>query len=231
MFEKIAAETRGLTENGWLKSWHSFAFNDYWQRDRTGFGPLRVINDDEIAPNGAFPMHPHRDMEIITWVVEGALEHRDSQGNEGLIRAGEAQLMRAGSGILHSEANASDSEALRLLQIWIRPDTLGLAPAYQQVEIDEIDGLYLLAGPKGKECPFHLAQDAYLYVLRWQREETHRLVVAPERGVWLQVVSGRVNLGTKGTLEKGDGCRITAEPELILDAQKGSECLIFDLPI
>jgi redox-sensitive bicupin YhaK (pirin superfamily) len=222
---------RGYFDHGWLKTWHTFSFADYVDPKEMGYGPLRVINQDIVAPGVGFPMHAHRDMEILTWVLQGAVAHRDSLGNDSVIRPGEAQRMRAGRGITHSEMNPSDSEATHLLQIWLRPDRRGLEPGYAQVAFAPEclrDRLCLIAAPEGAAGSVDLHQDARVYVARLAvgAEVTHDL--APGRIAYLHVAGGGLEVNGLA-LGPGDGARIADEPRLALRATQAGELVLFDM--
>lgn len=224
------ARDRGHAEHGWLSSRHSFSFAHYFDPAHMGFRSLRVINDDTIAPGGGFPTHGHRDMEIVTYVVEGHLEHRDSAGNHAVLGRGGVQQMTAGSGIRHSEFNASQTKPLRLLQIWILPERDGLSPGHTEMRFpdDAKRGhLALIAAPGGDGVlPLH--QDARVYAAILADGEAVRHAIEPGRGVWIQVVSGALNAG--GTLlAEGDGLAIEDAAEIELAAVGGAEFLLFDL--
>jgi redox-sensitive bicupin YhaK (pirin superfamily) len=225
------AEERGHADFGWLKSRHSFSFGQYHDPRHMGFGPLRVINDDRVAPGAGFGMHPHRDMEIITIVLDGALEHKDSLGTGSVIRPGDVQKMSAGSGIRHSEFNPSPTEPVHFLQIWIEPAELGVTPAYAQAHFpaSERQGrLRLVASPDGSDGSLPLHQDARLYRTRLAPGETVGHTTTAERRLWLQVATGSVALqGT--TLGAGDGAAIEGETSLELTGIEDSEVLLFDL--
>lgn len=226
-----SAETRGHASFGWLDTWHTFSFGQYYDPKHMGFGALRVINDDRIAPGTGFPMHGHEDMEIVTYVMEGALEHRDSLGNQGVIRAGEVQRMRAGTGIRHSEYNASATEGIHLLQIWVLPDQKGLEPGYKQIRLDQEgrSGRYqLIASPDGREGSVDIHQDMSIYAARLAPDQAIFHAVAPGRRAWLQVASGSLSLNGY-PLNEGDGAAITGETNLTLNAAQPAEVLLFDL--
>lgn len=225
------AAERGQTQFGWLNSYHSFSFGEYFDAAHMGFRSLRVINDDYIAPGGGFPLHPHRDMEIVTYVISGQLQHRDSMGNGSVVRAGEVQKMSAGRGIMHSEFNPSSTEALRLLQIWIQPAERGIAPGYAEWKPTEKkgNGLTLIAAPPGESgVPMH--QDARIYFgdLQPDAEIVHR--TSPERGLWLQMIEGEVEAFGE-TLHEGDALTIENAEALTLRATNaaGGRFLLFDL--
>jgi hypothetical protein len=228
MLQLRKAHDRGHANHGWLDSRHTFSFADYHDPKHVSFSALRVINEDRVAPGEGFPTHPHRDMEIITYVLEGALEHQDSLGTGSVIRPGEVQRMSAGTGIRHSEFNHSQTEPVHFLQIWILPDRQGVQPGYEQKRI-ELDGkLRLVASPDGRDGSLTIHQDASVYAARLNGSEvTHTL--APGRRAWLQVARGAVQLnGT--TLQAGDGAGIENEPALRLVVDGSAEVLLFDLP-
>ena len=225
------AGERGKTRTAWLDGNHTFSFNRYYDPRWAGFRSLLVINEDFVAPGGGFPPHSHSDMEIITVVVEGALEHRDSAGGSGVIRPGEVQKMSAGTSVTHSEMNHSETEGVHLLQIWIQPEQRGLKPYYEQKPFPEEERrgrLRLLASRDGREGSVTVHQDAELFgsVLAAGEEVTHR--PAPGRHAWLQVVKGAVTLN--GTpLKAGDGAAASDEDSLTVRADGDSEVLLFDL--
>jgi redox-sensitive bicupin YhaK (pirin superfamily) len=226
------AGERGHADHGWLDTWHTFSFADYYDPRFMGFRVLRVINEDFVAPGRGFPTHGHRDMEIITYVLEGALEHRDSLGTGSVIRPGEVQRMSAGTGVRHSEANPSSTDPLHLLQIWIEPATTGIAPGYEQrafADADRRGRLRLVAGPDGAEGSVTIHQDARVYatVLGAGDKVTHRL--APGRYGWLHVARGALALNGQ-RLGAGDGAAIGEESALTLTGETASEALLFDLP-
>lgn len=226
------AEERGQAEHGWLSARHSFSFAAYQDPQHMGFGPLRVINDDRIQPAKGFGTHGHENMEIVTYVLEGALAHKDSMGNGSIIRPGEVQRMTAGTGIQHSEFNASDSEVLRLLQIWILPEKDGLEPGYEQKSFPEetLSGtLRLVASRDGREGSVTVHQDVALFAARLDQDQTVRHALAAGRKAWLQVARGDVLLNGLD-LKEGDGAAIEAEDEIELIGVDGAEILLFDLP-
>ena len=222
---------RGHVQHGWLDTYHTFSFDTYYDPAHTHFRALRVINEDRVAPGAGFPAHPHRDMEIITYVLEGALEHKDSLGNGSVIRPGDGQRMSAGTGIRHSEANASKTESVHLLQIWILPEKKGIEPGYEQKPFspgEKRGRLRLIAAPDGRDGAVTVHQDVALYasVLAPGQQVEHRL--APGRHAWLQVARGAVTLnGTK--LNQGDGAAVSEETALAIRAEKDAEILLFDL--
>jgi len=226
------AKERGHADHGWLDTWHTFSFADYHDRRFMGFRSLRVINEDFVAPGRGFPTHGHRDMEIITYVLEGALEHRDSLGTGSVIRPGEVQRMSAGTGVRHSEANPSASEPLHLLQIWIEPSTSGIPPGYEQktfADADKRGRLRLVASPDGAEGSVTIHQDARVYatVVDSGQQVVHRL--APGRHAWLHVARGALTLNGR-RLAQGDGAAISDEASLVVVGETGAEALLFDLP-
>jgi hypothetical protein len=226
------AASRGRTSLGWLESRHSFSFADYYDPEHMGFSVLRVINDDRVQGGQGFGLHPHRDMEILTYVVEGTLEHKDSMGNGSLIHAGEVQRMSAGTGILHSEYNPSPTEPVHLLQIWILPSERGIAPSYEQrcfTEQERQGKLRLVASPDGSDGSVRLHQRARVFAGLLARDERAELRLSPGRNAWVQVARGLVLLnGTE--LGAGDGARLTNEVALELEGRERAEVLVFDLP-
>lgn len=230
------ARERGTADRGWLQARFTFSFADYYDPQHMGFRVLRVLNDDIIAPGKGFGPHAHRDMEIITYVLEGGIRHRDSTGENHVLRPNEVQTMSAGSGIVHSEFNASEFEPSRSIQIWITPDAEDVQPVYQQIGFrpEEKRGrLRLLAAPVGTalgERATFIHQDAYLYVTELKPGETLRRELADNRHAWVQAVCGSVVVNGH-TLEDGDGAAVTAERELVLEGAvpDGGELLLFDL--
>ncbi|MCT7951805.1 pirin family protein [Ancylothrix sp. C2] len=225
------SEERGHANHGWLDSYHTFSFANYYDPDYMGFKSLRVINEDRVEPARGFGTHPHRDMEIITYVLEGALEHKDSIGNGSIIRPGDVQKMSAGTGILHSEYNPSESESVHLLQIWIVPNQRNLPASYEQKNFSEAEKrnhLRLIASTDGRENSVTVYQDVNLYatVLDAGKNVTHQLKEGRE--VWLQVVRGDVQLNDI-MLRAGDGAAIVDETYLKIEAKTASELLLFDL--
>ena len=229
MFRDRAA--RGRTQVGWLDSRHSFSFGGYHDPGQMGFRSLRVINEDRVVPGAGFPTHGHRDMEIVSYVLEGGLSHKDSLGNGSVISPGEMQRMSAGSGIMHSEYNASTNEPVHFLQIWILPDRTGIPPGYAQkpLDLDAARGkLVLAAGPDGSGADVILHQDARIYAARLDAGATVSHDPRPGRGAWLQVARGMVALnGTE--MREGDGAGIEGEPRIAIDALTAAEILLFDL--
>jgi len=227
------SEERGHTQIGWLDSWHTFSFDQYYDPDHVNFRALRVINEDWVAPGAGFPTHPHRDMEIITYVLEGALQHRDSMGNGSLIRPGEVQRMSAGIGITHSEYNASQDERVHLLQIWILPEQKRLEPSYEQKAFskDKMEnGWVWLAAHGGGSGAVTVHQDVELYGTRLPEGSQVSYSFRPGRYGWLQVADGSVQLGDI-SLRAGDGVAISGEDAIALTGTSGTpaEVLLFDL--
>jgi redox-sensitive bicupin YhaK (pirin superfamily) len=224
------AGERGYFDHGWLKTHHTFAFGDYHDPRHVQFRALRVMNEDWVAPGQGFGMHPHRDMEIVTYVLEGSLKHRDSLGTGSVIRAGEFQRMSAGTGILHSEFNPSDAEAVHLYQIWLLPDRRGLEPGYEQKRIaaSSSDGLVLVASPEGGDGALTIHQDARIF--RAAPADGQQVVhdLAEGRHAWLQVLSGQVSLNGH-ELKAGDGAAVSDERHLEITGRDQSEVLLFDL--
>ena len=226
------AKERGHADHGWLDTYHTFSFADYWDPQHMSWGPLRVINEDRVAPGSGFPTHAHRDMEIITCVLEGALEHRDSLGTGSVIRPGEVQRMSAGTGVRHSEYNASKTDPVHLLQIWIEPAGTGIAPGYEQktfADNERRGRLRLIAAPDGRDGAVTIHQDAAVYATTLARSERVDHALAPGRLAWLQVARGAVLLNGE-RLEQGDGAAIDHERTLTLEALEPAEALLFDLP-
>jgi redox-sensitive bicupin YhaK (pirin superfamily) len=222
---------RGRTVLDWLDSRHTFSFGDYFDARQMGFRSLRVLNDDRVQPGAGFGMHPHRDMEILTYVLDGSLEHRDSLGTGSVIRPGEVQRMTAGTGILHSEYNPSEEKPVHLLQIWIVPEQKGLKPAYEQRAFSEevtADRLRLIASRDGRDGAVSLHQDVDLYTSRLGKGLSVQHHLRPGRSAWVQVAKGRVTLNGH-RLEAGDGLAVREEPVLELHGEEACEVLLFDL--
>jgi quercetin 2,3-dioxygenase len=228
MIQIRPSEERGRGQLDWLDSRFSFSFADYDDPKHVHFRSLRVINEDRIAPSGGFGMHPHRDMEIITYVLDGAIEHRDSMGNRGLIRPGEIQKMSAGTGILHSEFNPSKEKPVHMLQIWIIPERNGLKPAYEEHRFTagELDGKFQPIGGKNGAVSIH--QDVELLAGKFAAGETDTRKLAKGRHAWIQIARGEGKLNGK-KVTAGDGIAISDEPEVTFEATQPSEVLFFDL--
>ena len=224
-------DERGRTQIDWLNSYHSFSFGEYHDRNHMAFGPLRVINEDFVRPGAGFPMHGHSNMEILTYVLSGALEHKDSLGTGSTIRPGDIQLMSAGKGILHSEFNPSPDEAVHLLQIWIMPDKNGHQPSYEQKSFPEEakrGQLRLIASPDGADGSVTIHQDAKLYVTLLAPDQEVRHPLAKNRHAWLQVAKGAIELNGQ-KLGQGDGAAISNEPSVNIKGSEDAEVLLFDL--
>ncbi len=231
MIKLRPSKERGHADHGWLDTYHTFSFAGYFDPQHMGFGPLRVINEDRVAPGAGFGTHPHDNMEILTWVLSGALEHKDSMGNGEAIRPGEMQAMTAGTGITHSEFNPSQSESVHLLQIWIKPARRNLKPSYDQraFKPEELAGrLALLASSDARDGSLKINQDADVYAARVETGTTLTHTLRPDRKAWLQVVRGAVELNGK-PLQAGDGAAMTEEERLELKAREASEVLLFDM--
>jgi quercetin 2,3-dioxygenase len=225
------SEERGGGDYGWLNTRHTFSFNTYHDPKFMGFRSLRVINEDYVAPGQGFPTHPHRDMEIITYVLDGAIEHKDSLGTGSVIRPGDGQRMSAGSGIRHSEANPSKTEGAHFLQIWILPDRQGIKPSYEQKDFptEEKRGkLRLIASPTGNGGSVIIHQDAKLYVTLLAPGETVSHHLEPNRHAWVQIAKGSIELNGK-PLKQGDGAAISDEKQLTVKVTEDAEVLLFDL--
>jgi quercetin 2,3-dioxygenase len=224
------ANERGHAEHGWLDSYHSFSFADYYDPEWMGFRSLRVINDDLVMPAMGFGTHPHRDMEIITYVLSGALQHKDSMGNGRIIRPGEVQYMAAGTGVEHSEFNPSKDEAVHFLQIWILPERRGLKPRYGERSLaDAPKGRFnLVVSKAGREGSLAINQDADLYLARLEAGNAAAHALKPDRHAWIHVAEGEVKLNGD-TLKAGDAVAFSDEAKVELVAAKPSQVLLFDL--
>ena len=232
MIQIRQANERGYTNHGWLESRHTFSFANYYAPAHMGFSHLRVINDDKVAPGAGFPTHGHRNMEIISYVLEGALEHKDNMGNGSIIRPGELQRMSAGTGITHSEYNASDTESVRFLQIWIIPSKRGISPGYEQQQFadSEVHGkLRLVASADGRDGSVFIHQDTTVYASKLTKGEVVEHVIANGRKAWVQVATGNVTVNGH-SLSQGDGAAISQENSITLTTEQEAEVLVFDLP-
>ncbi|HEY1422196.1 MAG TPA: pirin family protein [Candidatus Acidoferrum sp.] len=222
---------RGHADLGWLNTRFTFSFADYYDPKHEHFRTLRVMNDDRVAGGGGFPTHPHRDMEIVTYVLEGALQHKDSMGNGSVIKPGDVQYMSAGTGVAHSEFNASKTEGVHLYQIWMFPDKQGYKPAYDQKNFSEAEKrgkLRLVVSPDGRDGSVKIRQDNELYSTILGAGDCVKHELKPERHAYVQVAKGSVTLNGK-TLEAGDGAAISEEKALELQGVKEAEVLLFDL--
>ncbi len=229
------ATERGHFDHGWLKTYHSFSFGEYFDPEQMGFGHLRVINEDWVAGGEGFPTHGHRDMEILTYVIEGALEHRDSTGSHGVIRPGEVQKMSAGSGIRHSEFNALKTESTHLYQIWLLPRENGIKPKYEQVDFTATlnsGSPVLLAAPPEGGAPIEVHQNVEVWAKRWTPQEKPGarwdFKSTPGALLWVQAVKGQIKVG-ETILTAGDGVGILESKGATLEAKSGAEALLFKM--
>ena len=225
------AEERGHFDFGWLNTYHTFSFGEYYDPRNMGFRSLRVINEDFVHPGRGFPTHGHRDMEIITYVLEGGLAHKDSMGNGSIIRPGDVQRMSAGTGVRHSEANPSKDESVHLLQIWILPNETGIKPGYEEKKFDDEEKrgrLRLVASPDGQDGSVRIHQDARLYVTLLDSAQQVSYELNPHRHAWLQVARGAIEVNGQ-SLKQGDGASISEERELTITGKEPAEVLLFDL--
>jgi quercetin 2,3-dioxygenase len=225
------ASERGHFAHGWLDTYHTFSFDRYYDADHMGFRSLRVINEDRVAPRQGFPTHSHRDMEIITYILSGAIEHKDSMGNGSIIRPGDVQRMTAGTGVAHSEFNPSETDPLHLLQIWILPERQGLTPGYEQKRFDDEQKsgrLCLVASQDGRDGSVTINQDAALYtsLLNAEQEVVHKLEGG--RHAWFQVARGAVAVNGIN-LDQGDGAAISNDASIAITGREAAEILLFDL--
>jgi len=231
MIEFRKGEDRGYADHGWLRSYHSFSFADYHDPEHMGFGHLRVINEDRIQPGTGFGTHGHRDMEIISYVLEGALAHKDSMGNGSAIVPGDVQRMSAGKGVMHSEFNHTQDGVTHFLQIWIEPNVTGIAPGYEQKHFDAASKrgrLRLVASPDGREGSVKIHQDAYVYAALLDGAERASRKLAPGRRAYVQVARGKVTVNGN-PLDAGDALEAVDAPEIVLEKGEGAEVLLFDL--
>jgi redox-sensitive bicupin YhaK (pirin superfamily) len=231
MIQIRKSDERGHANHGWLDTRFTFSFADYYDPKHVHFRTLRVMNDDRVAGGGGFPMHPHRDMEIVTYVLEGALEHRDSMGNGSVIKPGDIQYMSAGTGVMHSEFNASKTDPVHLYQIWMFPEKQGLKPTYGQKNFSEAEKqgkLRLVVSPDGRDGSVKIRQDNDLYATLLAKGETVKHELKPERHAYVQVALGSVLLNG-ARLDEGDGAAISNEKTVELTGEKNAEVLLFDL--
>ena len=225
------AEDRGHADHGWLDSHHTFSFADYYDPAHMGFRALRVINEDRIQGGQGFGTHPHRDMEIISYVLEGGIEHRDSMGTGSVIRPDEVQRMSAGTGVTHSEFNASKSETAHFLQIWLQPSARGIKPSYEQKafpKAEKAGRLRVVAAPDGRDGSVTIHTDAVVYAGLFENGEAAELPLPPGRQAWVQVARGNVRVNGRD-LKAGDGAAISEEPRVKVEGAGGGEVLVFDL--
>jgi redox-sensitive bicupin YhaK (pirin superfamily) len=225
------SEDRGYVDHGWLKSFHSFSFGEYRDPDHMHFGPLRVINEDFIEANSGFDRHGHKNMEIITYVLSGEITHLDSIGNKNVVRAGMMQRMSAGSGVMHSEFNFAKKEEARILQIWIMPDVMGIAPSYEEKKISRFvkEGCLSLILSQGEDGVLHLHQDARVYLGLFDGKETAELPIEEGRLVYAHVIDGRVSMNSH-YLTQGDALLLSEEKMLKISGAEKAHLLVFDLP-
>ncbi|MDZ7280157.1 pirin family protein [Pantoea eucrina] len=231
MIEQRLAEQRGVADHGWLNSHHTFSFANYWDPAQTGFSDLLVINDDRVAPARGFGAHPHKNMEIISYVLEGALEHKDSMGTGSVIVPGDVQLMSAGSGVTHSEFNHSSTDGVHFLQIWIVPDANGTQPGYQQISVADSEKrgkLRLIISPDGQEGSLKVRQDVRIYAGLFDGAEQQTMTLPADRYAYIHVARGSVTVNGI-TFKAGDGARVRNETELHFTAGDKAEVLLFDL--
>lgn len=229
---KRTANSRGYGDHGWLKSFHSFSFADYYDPNFMGFGPLRVINEDWIAPGKGFGTHGHRDMEIITYILEGELAHKDSMGNGKAIYPNEVQRMSAGKGVMHSEFNHADGQTTHLLQIWIQPDVLGIEPGYEQTHFpteDKRGKLRLVASPNGKDGSVTIHSNTNLYAGLFNGSEHTSLSIENERIAYVHVARGTIQINGED-LVAGDALMLAEESQVNIANGQDAEILLFDLP-
>ena len=223
------SDDRGPADHGWLQSRHSFSFAGYYDPEHMGVSALRVINDDKVTPGNGFSTHSHEDMEIISYVKTGAIEHKDSMGNVERLPAGEFQVMSAGTGVTHSEYNPSTTEALEFLQIWIQPNVRGIKPGYQQKRFANQQGLQLIASPDARDVSLLIHQDAFLYQLLLSADTSASHVLDPGRTVYVHVVSGDITVNGV-PLGEGDGAEVNEADVIEFAGISNSETLVFDLP-
>lgn len=231
MLQIRKSQERGHLNHGWLDTYHTFSFGDYYDPRHHHYRALRVMNEDRVAPGQGFGMHPHRDMEIVTYVISGALEHRDSMGNGEVLRPGELQRMTAGTGILHSEFNPSESEPVHLYQIWLLPERKGLSPSYEQRGFDAQERhnqWRIVASREGRDGSLTIHQDADLYLATLDTGQSLKFALRPSRHAWLQVLRGAARLNGQ-ELTAGDGAATTGESLLVVEASDPAEVLLFDL--
>ena len=232
MLQIRKSEDRGIANHGWLQSKHTFSFGDYHDPHHVGFGPLLVINEDIVTPGQGFGTHGHRDMEIISYVLEGALEHKDSIGTGSVLHYGDVQRMSAGSGVRHSEFNGSQSESVHFLQIWIQPNVTGIAPSYEEKHFtpeSKLGQLRLIASPDGRDGSVLIHQDAGIYATILNSGDRAEHAVGTMRNAYVHVIRGQVSVNGN-VLKGGDALKITGEPLISLDQADAAEVLLFDLP-
>ena len=232
MNEIRRSSERGLADHGWLKSFHTFSFADYYDAKHMGFGPLRVINEDRVEPGAGFGTHGHRDMEIISYVLDGELAHKDSMGNGSVIRPGDVQLMSAGTGVRHSEFNGSQERPVHFLQIWIEPKYHGIEPGYEEKRFtseDKRGQLRLIASPDRAQESLLIHQDARVYAGMFTGTERAQLTLAPQRQAYVHVARGSIT-ANGAPLATGDALKVTGTDAVVLENGQDAEVLVFDLP-
>jgi quercetin 2,3-dioxygenase len=224
------SQDRGHAQHGWLDSYHTFSFADYFDERFMGFHALRVINDDRVWPSKGFGEHPHKDMEILTYVIDGQLQHKDSMGHEAVIKSGDAQKISAGTGIVHSEFNASKQNPVHFLQIWIVPSQKGIPPSYQQMSLTALnaEGLNLFASPDGGKGTIKIEQDVYIYRGFLLPASRAQQVINPNRAVWIQMVHGETLVNDQ-LVKAGDGVALEHEVLVTFEPRENVEFLLFDL--
>jgi len=233
MYKVIRSNERGKTTIDWLQSFHSFSFGEYYDPSRIHFGPLRVINDDTIRTNSGFPTHQHKDMEIVTVVLEGIVTHKDSTGGFGTINANEIQRMTAGSGILHSEFNRSEKEILKLLQIWIIPNKIGLTPSYEQKQYSQNEmknNLLNVVSGKSKNNTIFINQDVDIYLSELEEGKEVKHDIIGNRGIYLQMIKGTASIDGK-LLTDGDALEITESNQIVVTSDENSKFILFDVAL
>ena len=231
MIQLRKANERGYVDHGWLQANHTFSFGGYHDPAHIGFRSLRVMNEDRIQPGQGFGMHPHRDMEIVTYVLSGALEHQDSMGNGQVLTPGEFQHMSAGTGIMHSEFNPSATEPVHLYQIWLMPSEKGIEPSYEQRQFNDLqmtNQLCLVASPNSSNDSLQIHQDASIYLSKFDESQQIVQSLAPQRHAWLQVLRGQITLNDQ-LLGTSDGAAVSEESQLTITAETNSEIMLFDL--
>lgn len=231
MLDIIRSDSRGSADHGWLRAKHTFSFAEYQNPERVHFGKVRVINEDRIAPGQGFGTHPHKDMEIVTYIIDGAIEHKDSMGNGTVITAGEVQRMTAGTGVLHSEFNHSQDKELHLLQIWIYPEQNGLEPGYEQTRFpheEKLNRLRLVGSRDGREGSVTIHQDIDLYASILEAGNNLSLDLRNDRKVFVQLIDGNITVNGRG-LSAGDGAQLQDERALQIAASSDAEFLVFDM--
>ncbi|MTI09947.1 pirin family protein [Curvivirga aplysinae] len=233
MITKRHRNDRGPTNAGWLNSMHTFSFGHYLDYEHMGFGPLRVINEDRVIPGAGFGTHPHNNMEIISYVLDGALEHKDSMGNGSIIKPGDIQRMSAGTGVTHSEFNHSKSEGVHFLQIWFLPEEGNIEPSYEQKSFaaaEKQGQLKLVMSPDGRDGSVTINQQVDMYAGLFKENETTEFIPRPNTIQWMQIARGQINVNGE-TIQEGDGLAIKDEEKLVLDNAQNAEVILFDMKV